>query len=139
MYIYHYFKRYTILKNQFLIIGVDNDILIFDIFYGKLLKRYRLLLEGENNLFFLEPNIKKWNNDNDNEFFIDCNGIIILFELTYNKELKIISQTYFKDIISLKRLNEKDNKFYDDGDDDDDEEFYFCNNDNKKYSVSIYD
>ena len=134
---HHYFKGYTILKNQFLIIGVDNDILIFDIFYGKLLKRYRLLLEGENNLFFLEPNIKKWNNDNDNEFFIDCNGIIILFELTYNKELKIISQTYFKDIISLKRLNEKDNKFYDDGDDD--EEFYFCNNDNKKYSVSIYD
>jgi len=112
---HHYFKGYTILKNKFLIIGIDNNILIFDILSGKQLKRYILLLEGENNWFISTANIKKWNNNNDNEFLINCFGNIILFELTNNNELKIISQSYFKDIISLKRLDEKNNKFYDDG------------------------
>jgi len=53
--------------------GLDNNILIFDILSEKHLKRYRLLLEGENNLFISKTNIKKWNNnnDNDNEFFIN--------------------------------------------------------------------
>ena len=50
-----------------------------------------------------------------NKFLINYNGNIILFELTNNNELKIISQSYFKDIISLKRFDEKNNKFYDDG------------------------
>ena len=112
---HHYFKGYTILKNKILIIGIDNNILIFDILSEKLLKRYIMLLEGENNLFISSANIKKWNNNNDNEFFINYNGNIILFELTKNNELKIISQSYFKDIISLKRFDEKNNKFYDDG------------------------
>jgi hypothetical protein len=111
---HHYFKGYTILKNKFLIIGIDNNILIFDILSEKLLKRYIMLLEGENNLFISTANIKKWNNNNDNEFLINYNGNIILFELTNNNELKIISQSYFKDIISLKRFDEKNNKFYDD-------------------------
>ena len=59
-----------------MIIGIiDNNILIFDILSEKKIKKYRLLLEGENNSFISKANIKKWNNNNDNEFFINykCN------------------------------------------------------------------
>ena len=112
---HHYFKGNIILKsNKFFITGIDNNILIFDIFTGKQLKRYEVLAEGDDNLFVCGCNIKKWNNNKDNEFIININGNIILFELTNESELKIISKAYFKDITSLKYLNEKNNQFYDD-------------------------
>ena len=115
---HHYFKGYTILKNQFLIIGIENNILIINILLGQQLKRYELFSEGEVNLFRCKAKIKKWNNNNNNNFIIDNNGNVILFEKTDDNELKIIGHSYFKDIKSLKRFNEKDNQFYDDGNDE---------------------
>ena len=138
----HYFKGNTILKNKFFITGIDKNILIFDILTGKLLKKYKVLGTS----FKSGCNIKKWNNNEDNEFIINSNGKIILFELTNDKELKIINQVYFQDIKSLKHLNEKNNQFYDDNSKEDS----FCNsnirsfdynykrNDNKNVSVSIF-
>ena len=49
------------------------------------------------------------------------------------QELKITNQIYFKDIKSLKILNEKSNKFYDDGTED-----YFYEDEKEAYTVSIF-
>ena len=66
----HYFKGNTILKNKFFITGIDKNILIFDILTGKLLKKYKVLGTS----FKSGCNIKKWNNNEDNEFIINSNG-----------------------------------------------------------------
>ena len=118
---HHYFKGNAILKNKYFIVAIDYNILIFDISSGELLKRYEILLYGEDNLYKCDINFKKWNNNKDNQFIINLAGNIILFELMNECELKIINQIYFKDIKYLKKLNEKSNKFYDAG-----TEEYFC-------------
>ena len=114
-YKHHYFKGNAILKNKYFLIGIDNIISIYDIDSGKQLKRYILLFEGEDNLYKCDANIIKWNNNNDNEILINIKGNILLFELTNDIQLKIIGQSFFKNIIGLKKLSEKTNKFYDDG------------------------
>ena len=141
---HHYFRGNAILKNKYLIIGIDNNILIFDIFSGMQLKRYRLFINGENNLYIYNAIIKKWNNKEDNEFLLTIKGNIILFELTNDNNLKIISQSYIENINYLKKLNEKNNSFYDDGKKEDynyGRRYYFYSkdeNDNKNCCVSIF-
>ena len=113
---YHRFYGYVIIKNKFLIAMIDNYINIFDLFNEKHLKRYEILIDGENNIYKTEMYIKKWNNNEDNEFLLFDNGNIVLFELKeeQNKEikLKIISQSYFPDIKNIEKRSEKNNKFY---------------------------
>ena len=54
-------------------------------------------------------------------------------------ELKITNQIYFKDIKYLKKLNEKNNKFYDDNKtEDSDYDSYYYEDKNKTFSVSIF-
>ena len=100
---------------------------------GKQLKRYEILLNEKDNLYKCEANIYKWNNNKDNEFILNIGGNIIMFELMNEDELKIINQIYSKDIKYLKKLNEKSNKFYDDGTTD-----YYYEDKNKTYNVSIF-
>ena len=62
-----------------------------------------------------------------------------MFELMNEYELNIINQIYFKDVKNRKKLNEKDNKFYDDGT----KEYfgffgYYNENKNGTHSVSIF-
>ena len=113
---YHRFYGYVIIKNKFFIAMIDNNINIFDLFNGKQLKRYEILIDGENNIYKARMHIKKWNNNEDNEFLLFKNGNIVLFELKeeQNKEikLKIISQSYFPDIKNIEKLSEENNKFY---------------------------
>ena len=130
---YHYFKGNAILKNKYFIIGIDNNILIFDILSGKQLKRYELLINGGDNAYICNANIIKWNNNEDNEFLINIKGNIVLFELTNDNNLKIISQSFFENINYFKKLNEKNNGFYDDGRDKEDS--YYGRN---YYSYSNY-
>ena len=96
---------------------IDNYIDIFDLFNGNNLKTYEILIDGEDNLFKAEMKIKKWNNNEDNEFFLFENGNIVLFELkeeqTKEIKLKIINQSYYPDIKNIEKLSEKNNKFYD--------------------------
>ena len=125
---HHYFVGNIILKNKYFIVAIDYNILIFDISSGKQLKRYEILLYGEDNLYKCQANIKKFNTNNDNEFILNLGGNIIMFGLMSNYELKIINKIYFKDIKNLKILNEKTNKFYDDD----------YEKKNKNYSVSIF-
>ena len=115
---HHYFRGNAILKNKYFIISIDNNILIFDISSGKQLKRYEILVYGEDNLYVCKANINEWNNNKDNEFILNLGGNIIMFELMNEYELKITSQMYFKDINYLKQLNEKSNRSYDDDIDD---------------------
>ena len=144
---HHYFKGSAILKNKYFIIEIDNNILIYDIFSGNELKRYRLLISGENNLYICNANIKKWKNDEDNEFLINIKGNIVLFKLTNDNDLKIINQSYYENINYLKILNEKNNEFYDDGktEDSDKECIYYVNSkkihinkNSENSSVSIF-
>jgi len=112
----HSFYGYVIIKNKFFVVMIDNYISIFDLFNGKQLKRYEILIDGEDNLYKAEMEIKKWNNNEDNEFLLFKNGNIVLFELKeeQNKEikLKIINQSYFPNIENIEKLSEKNNKFY---------------------------
>ena len=124
---HHYFVGNAILKNKFFIVAIDNNILIYDIRSGKQLKRYEILLYGEDNLYKCRANIKKLNNNNDNEFILNLGCNIVMFELIDNYELKVINQIFFKNVKNLKILDEKTNKYYDDYKDK-----------NKNYSVSIF-
>ena len=130
---HHYFRGEVILKNKYLLVGIDDNILLFDILSGNQLKRYTILIEGIDNLYLQKANIIKWNNKNDNEFFININGNIFLFRLTDENDLKIIANSYFNDIINLIKLDEINNKFYDNGDNKDS---YYRNKNNN--SVSIF-
>ena len=114
---FHNFNGYVIIKNKFFIIMIDNYIDIFDLFNGNNLKTYEILIDGEDNLYKAEMKIKKWNNNEDKEFFLFENGNIILFELKEEQakeiKLKIINQSYYPDIKNIEKLSEKNNKFYD--------------------------
>ena len=142
---YHYFEGNAILKNKYFIVGIDNNILIYDIPSGKQIKRYKLLINGEDNLYIYNANIIKWNNNEDNEFLINIKGNIALFELTNDNDLKIINQCYFENINCLKKLNEKKNGFYNDDIEENDsyygKKYYSYSNacdDNKNCCVSIF-
>ena len=78
---YHFFRGEIIIKNKYLLVGIDNRILLFDIYSGQLLKKYEILTEGIDNLYKRSANIQKWNNQSDNEFFMNINGNIFLFRL----------------------------------------------------------
>jgi len=113
---FHNFHGYVILKNKFFIIMIDNYIKIFDLFNGNNLKTYEILIDGEDDLYKAKMEIKKWNNNEDNEFFLFENGNIVLFELkeerTKEIKLKIINQSYFPGITKIEKLSKKNNKFY---------------------------
>ena len=135
--IFNYFKGDSTLKNKYFIFSINNNIIIFDIFSAKILKRYEILVEEKDTVYKYDyVNIIKWNNKNNNEFIININGNIILFELTNDNELKIINQTYFKDIKILHKVNEKCNKFFNDN------RFEYNsfkkNNENEKWSSFIF-
>ena len=129
---HHYFNGNVILKNQYFIVLIDNNILLFDISSGIQLKRYVINLYGDY-IYNYVLNIMKWNNNKDNEFILTLNGNIILFELMDEFKLKIISQIYSKNVKYLKKLNENSNKFYDDS-----EISYRDKNENKINGVSIF-
>ena len=119
---HHYFRGNVLLKNKYLIVSIDHNILIFDASSGKQLKRYEILLYGEDNLYKCKAIINKLNNFKDNEFILYLEGNIILFELINESDLKITSQIYFEDIKYLKKLfyiNDSDDKI-DDNDENDD-------------------
>ena len=102
---------------------IDNIIFIYDIMNEKKMKRYEIVIDAIVNdidgLFI--PNcidVKKWNNNDDNEFIFFILGNIILFELNEDGNdinLKIINCSYFQnfsDVEEIYKLSEKKNNFY---------------------------
>ena len=116
----HEFSDFIILKKQYFIILMSNNLLIINLINFELIKRYTFLVYGEKNLYkdkFFE--IKKWDNENDNEFLIIKEGNIILFELNENNlnekveiSLDIIGFIYssYLNDFSLDKINGK-NRF----------------------------
>ena len=92
---------------------IDYHILIFDLLTEEQMIRYTIVENGEENLYGdNDIQIGKWNCSNDDEFYINKEGNITLFELDDCKgiNLKIIAYTHFPNEEDLNELD--DNKFY---------------------------
>ena len=116
---YHYFSNLIIIKQKYFIIMIDYNLLVFDLSTGKQMVRYKIVKKGEKNLYYDDIiEIGKWNNINDNEFFMNIQGDITLFELddTNGITLKIIAYSYFPNIKNLIKI-ENQNNFYSKKDD----------------------
>ena len=109
----HRLSDFFVLKGKYFIIMIDYNLLIFDLSTGKQMIRYEIVMEGKNNLYYNNYEVGKWNNINDNEFILNINGNITLFELNDSKEidLKIIGYSFFPNIKNLKKI-EDENIFY---------------------------
>ena len=93
---------------------IDYNLLVFDLSTGKQIIRYKIVKKGEKNLYYDRIiEICKWNNVNDNEFFINIKGNITLFELDDNRgiNLKIIAYSYFPNLKNLFKIEDQ-NRFY---------------------------
>ena len=111
---YHYFSNLLILKQKYLIIMIDYNLLVIDLSTGEQMARYIILKKGEKTLYYDKKNeIGKWNNINDNEFFLNIEGDITLFELDDAKgiNIKIIGYSYFPNLRNLIKMEDK-NRFY---------------------------
>ena len=114
----HEFSNFIILKEKYFIILVDNHLLLFNLSYNSLIKRYTFLKYGEKNLYINKfYNIRKWNSVNDNEFLLIEEDNITLFELNESNlkekiiiNLKIIGYYYLSNASYL--LTDEDNRFY---------------------------
>ena len=111
---YHRFSNLVILKQKYFIIMIDYNLLVFDLLTGKQMIRYKIVKKGEKNLYYDKENeIGKWNNIHDNEFFMNIEGNITLFELDDTKgiNLKIITYSYFPNLKNLIKMDDQ-NRFY---------------------------
>ena len=107
-------SNFIILKQKYFIIMIDYNLLVFDLSTGKQIIRYKIVKKGEKNLYYDRIiEICKWNNVNDNEFFINIKGNITLFELDDNRgiNLKIIAYSYFPNLKNLIKMEDQ-NRFY---------------------------
>ena len=122
---HHYFNGYSVLRNEIFIVNINSIFLIYDINSGKQLKRYEISINEGYNFYKGKTNIIKWDNNNDNEFLLNLNGNIILFELINENILAIIAQTYFQYINNLQKFHH-----------------FFCSYDdfdyNKRYNKNKY-
>ena len=109
---YHFFRGELIIKNKYLLVEIDHNIILFDIYSGKQLKRYEILIEGIDNLYKQIVYIQKWNNDSDNEFFMNIYGIIFLFRLTGENNLIIVATFCSKYLVNYTKFDENNNIFY---------------------------
>ena len=110
----HYLSNFIILKQKYFIIMIDYNLLVFDLSTGEQMVRYKIVEKGEKNLYYDRIiEICKWNNINDNEFFINIKGNITLFELDDNRgiNLKIIAYSYFPNLKNLIKMEDQ-NRFY---------------------------
>ena len=113
----------VILKKKYYIMILGNNFFVYDLQKGKELKRYEILIDGifneKDSLFIPERlDIKKWNNDEDNEFILILGKNVILFELVEGQndsiKLNILNNSYFPNIMKRRRLqnlSDKNNKF----------------------------
>ena len=103
----HLFSDFVILKKKYFIIMIDNILLIFDLTTGKQLKRY-LIIDKEKTKLSYE--MGKWK---ENEFFINIDGNITLFDFDDSQEinLKIIPYSFFPNLKYLIKMDDE-NGYY---------------------------
>ena len=112
-------KECIILKNKYFLIIIEGILHIYNINDMEELKRFKFLevKEDKTNLVVIKNyDIYKWNCSDDNEFILNIEGNITLFKL-YEEEkekigIKIITFSFFKRAKNLRKIDEKNNRFY---------------------------
>ena len=117
LHIYEYkISDFIFLKSKYFIISVNNQLFIFNLLNFELMKIYTI----ESPFYTDNYDIKKWDNENDNEFLFILGGDITLFELNENNIngqitiiLNVIAYIYFpyKYPFVLNKLD-VENRFY---------------------------
>ena len=112
-----FYFNYAILKNKYFIMMGENQLLIFSLKNGEFIKYYNLLIAGQEKLYRVKYiDIKKWNNEEDNEFILEVENNIVLFELNEiglgEINLKVLNYSYFPNITNMEKINDKENSFY---------------------------
>ena len=103
---YHYFRGEIIIKNKYLLVGIDNSILLFDIYSGKKLKKYEILIEEVDNFLKIQiPSpltIPLKNLDEKKDINENISELYSLY-----KELKIEKEKEINDLIQKNKENEE--------------------------------
>ena len=119
------FSDYVSLKNNYFIILVENNILIFNMETGKEIKRFKIKADGRS---YLRADIKKWDCPENDEFILIVYNNVILIRLLNEENsskisLNIINYGYFPELCyketkertifkDLKKIKGQKNKFY---------------------------
>ena len=115
-----YFSDFVTLKNKYFIIMLLNDILVFNMENGKIIKKFEIIVGNK----YLKMDIKKWDCTEDDEFILIARNNIILFKLNEENSskvsLNILNYAFFPELIfkedfiikGLKKINSQKNKFY---------------------------
>ena len=109
------FSDGIVLKEKYFIIMVDNNLLIISLLQGKIIKNYSIVCFYDNDfIIYKSLEIIKWDATNDDEFLLNLNGNITLFELKEENlqiSLNILAYYYFPNIKGIRKYKAK-NKFY---------------------------
>ena len=115
-----YFSDFVTLKNKYFIIMLLNNILVFNMENGKIIKKFEIIADNK----YLKMDIKKWDCTEDDEFILIARNNIILFKLNEENSskvsLNILNYVFFPELIfkedfiikDLKKINSQKNKFY---------------------------
>ena len=118
------FSDYVSLKNNYFIILVENNILIFNMETGKEIKRFKIKADGRS---YLRADIKKWDCPENDEFILIIYNNVILIRLLNEENsskisLNILNYGYFPELCyketkertifkDLKKIKVQKNKF----------------------------
>ena len=103
---YHCISDFVVLKKKYFLIMIDNILLIFDLSTGKQLIRYLIIDKEKTKSHKLSYEIRKWN---ENQFFINKDGNITLFNLDDSTkiELKIIAYSFFPNLRNIIKIDDE--------------------------------
>ena len=115
-----YFSDFVTLKNKYFIIMLLNNILVFNMENGKIIKKFEIIADHK----YLKMDIKKWDCTENDEFILIARNNIILFKLNEENSskvsLNVLNYVFFPELIykenhtikGLKKINSQKNKFY---------------------------
>ena len=107
------FSNGIILKNKYFIFMLDNNLLVLSLLTFEIIKNYSLIFYYDDDfLIYKDFQIEKWDEINDNEFILNVNGNITLFELIEDNleiGLKILAYYYFPKIGYIQKVDDNNN------------------------------
>ena len=107
------FSNGIILKNKYFIFMLDNNLLVLSLLTFEIIKNYSLIFYYDDDfLIYKDFQIEKWDEINDNEFILNVNGNITLFELIEDNleiGLKILAYYYFPNIDYIQKVDDNNN------------------------------
>ena len=116
---YSYIRDYIILKNKYMILFLDSTLFVINLDTEEILKKFDIKIAAKDKYVnHVQICMKKWNNGEDNNFFLFIYGNFYLLELYEDgKEigLKILNHSYFPNFENegnVEKLAEKENKFF---------------------------